>query len=84
MAFDLRSKEIDLVCENFNSVSERDDHLYGVFEGDAKSLEKYLESYVLISSTSFIRAETHVKSKEHKRFNRSARCKLVKLLAYNV
>ena len=65
----LRNKEICFVNENFDNVSEKEDYLYAVFEGDAASLERALESYLLISSTSFVHPQTHDKSKEHKRFS---------------
>ena len=58
----LRNKEICFVNENFDNVSEKEDYLYAVFEGDAASLERALESYLLISSTSFVHSQTHDKS----------------------
>jgi t-SNARE complex subunit (syntaxin) len=69
MAIDLKNKEIRFVNENFENISEREDYLYAVFEGNAKALERVLENYLLISSTSFIHSQTHDKSKEHKRFS---------------
>ena len=69
MAIDLKNKEISFGNENFESINEREGYLYAVFEGNAKALEKVSESYLLISSTSFIHSQTHDKSKEHKRFS---------------
>lgn len=70
---DLRRKEKHFVNEYFQHVDEKDDFLYGVYEGDAGSLEAVLESYLLLTSASFVRSQAHNKSKNHKRFSNTGK-----------
>lgn len=74
---DLRSKEKRFVSENFQHVSERDGFLYAVYEGNAGSLETLLESYLLLTSASFVRSQAHDKSKNHKRFSTTGKDELL-------
>ena len=70
----LNSKEKHMVNEHFQQVCVKDGYLHAVYEGNADSLERVLESYLmLISSASFVRSQTHQKSKNHKRFSNTGK-----------
>ena len=43
------------------------------YSGNADSLNVVLDRYLSLNSTSFIRAETHVKGKNHKRFSQEGK-----------
>jgi 23S rRNA G2445 N2-methylase RlmL len=73
MATNLSIKERSFVSKNFQNVSQLENY----FMRNLKELQnrwRVLESYVLISSTSFIHSQTHNKSKEHKRFSTNSKC----------
>ena len=68
-ATDMRNKEIEFIRTYFNSVGQQEHYLLAEYEGGAESLERILESYALLSSTSFVCSQTHNKRKDHKRFS---------------
>ncbi|XP_046846371.1 uncharacterized protein LOC124440084 [Xenia sp. Carnegie-2017] len=68
-ATDMRNKEIEFIRTYFNSVGQQENYLLAEYEGGAESLERILESYALLSSTSFVCSQTHNKRKDHKRFS---------------
>ena len=62
-------KEIRFLRENFDDVRFSDGYCFATYTGDTESVNDVLDRYVSLNSTSFIRAETHVKEKSHKHYS---------------
>ena len=65
----LRESECNFLEERFQETQIANNYFYGNLEGPAESLDSVLEAFFSLNSTSFVRTETHVKSKNHKRYS---------------
>ena len=66
-------KESKFLHENFDAVQFSGGYCFATYSGNAESLNVVLDRYLSLNSTSFIRAETHVKGKNHKRFSQEGK-----------
>ena len=66
-------KEITFLRENFDAVRFSDGYCFATYTGDSESVNDVLDRYLSLNSTSFIRAETHAKEKNHKRYSQGGK-----------
>lgn len=66
-------KETKFLRENFDAVEFSGGYCFATYTGNADSLYDVLDRYLSLNSTSFIRAETHVKEKNHKRYSQEGK-----------
>ena len=61
-------KEITFLRENFDAVRFSDGYCFATY-----TVNDVLDRYLSLNSTSFIRAETHAKEKNHKRYSQGGK-----------
>jgi hypothetical protein len=65
----LMRKEIEYLRGKFNNFCISGKYCFGYFNGEEKQLEDVLDNLQLITSTCYVRSESHSKEKGHKRLS---------------
>ena len=67
----LNKSEIDFLEENLENCSVENRYFVGYFDGKRDEFEDMLESFLLISSTCFVKKALYSKDLNHKRFSKN-------------
>ena len=67
----LNKSEIDFLKENLEDCSVENQYFLGYFDGKRDEFEDILESFLLISSTCFVKETLHSKELNHKKFSKN-------------
>ena len=67
----LKKSEIDFLEENLENCSVENRYFVGYFDGKRDKFEDMLESFLLSSSTCFVKKALHSKDLNHKRFSKN-------------
>jgi hypothetical protein len=65
----LMSEEIKFLKENLNNFCDCEKYCFGYLNGEDKQVEDVLDNLQLITSTCYVRSESHSKEKGHKRLS---------------
>ena len=78
------SSEITVLKKELTKFERRGNLCYGFIEGDKSQMEEFLDNFMSMTSTCFVRSQCHDKAKGHKRFSNSGKKEVVDQPSYTV
>ena len=69
----LTERELMFLKAQLCDFKQKDNVCYGYIDGHDSNLEEFLENYMSLSSTCFVRSQCHDKTKGDKRFSSSGK-----------
>ena len=72
----MAEKEIKYLTDTFDNVRFTGGYCMATNEGSEGRLNDILDTFLHLSSTSFIQAEQHIKDKNHKHYSQKGKCSI--------